>query len=103
MARRHVIRPREELDRPSLHIGMMDLVIEGCFEDRSAPGRCPGRTAIAARIGKAQSTPRSLNSAKGRSILAQLRRDDRKLHGMGVVDWISSKIGLITGRFLDRR
>jgi hypothetical protein len=53
MARRHVIRPREELDRRSLDIGMMDLVIEGCSEDRSAPGRCLGRTAIAARIGKA--------------------------------------------------
>jgi hypothetical protein len=52
-ARRHVIRPREELDRRSLHIGMMDLVIEGCSEDRSAPGRCPGRTAIATRIGTA--------------------------------------------------
>ncbi len=32
------IRPREELDRRSLHMGMMDLVIEGCSEDRSALG-----------------------------------------------------------------
>ncbi|TVY92095.1 hypothetical protein LAWI1_G002736 [Lachnellula willkommii] len=53
IARRHVIRPREELDRRSLHIGMMDLVTEGCSEDLSALGRCPGRTAIAARIGTA--------------------------------------------------
>jgi len=53
MARRHVIRPREELDQRSLHIGMMDLVIEGSSEDRSALGRCPGRTAIAMRIGTA--------------------------------------------------
>jgi hypothetical protein len=34
---------------------------------------------------------------------AQLRRDGRKLYGMGVVDWISSRIGLITGRFFDLR
>ena len=80
----------------------MDLVIEGSSEDRSALGRCPGRTAIAIRIGTA-STPRSLNSAKGRSIWAQLRRDDSKLHGISVVDWISSRIGLITSRFLDLR
>jgi len=47
------IRPREELDRRLLHMGIMHLVIEGCSEDRSAPGRCYGRTAIAARIGTA--------------------------------------------------
>jgi hypothetical protein len=103
MARMHVIRPREKLDRWLLHIGMVDLVIEGYSEDRSALGRCPGRTAIAVRIGTASSTPRGLNSAKGRSIWAQLRRDDRKLYGISVVDWISSRIGLITSRFLDLR
>ena len=48
---RHVIRPREELDRRLLYIGIIDLVIKGCSEDCSAPGRCPGRAAIAARIG----------------------------------------------------
>ena len=93
------MQPRKGLDRRSLHIRMIDLVIEGY----SAPGRCPGRTAIATKIGTAYCTPRSLDSVKGRSIWAQLRRDDQKLHGMGVVDWISSWIGLITDRFLDRR
>ena len=38
MARRHVIRPREELDRRSLHNRIIDLVIKGCSEDRSALG-----------------------------------------------------------------
>jgi len=47
------IRPREELYRRLLHMGIMDLVIEGCSDDRSAPGRCYSRTAIAARIGTA--------------------------------------------------
>ncbi len=53
IAWRHVIRPREELDQRSLHIGIMDLVIKGCSEDRSVLGRYPGRTVIATRIGTA--------------------------------------------------
>jgi hypothetical protein len=32
-AGRHIIRPRKELDPRPLHIGRMDLVIEGCSED----------------------------------------------------------------------
>jgi hypothetical protein len=40
---------------------------------------------------------------KGKVVWAQLRRDGRQLHGMGVVDWISSRIGPITGRSLDLR
>jgi hypothetical protein len=31
------------------------------------------------------------------SATARLCRDDRKLYRMGVADWISSRIGLITG------
>ena len=34
-------------------MGIVDLVIEGCFEDRSAPGCCYGRTVIAAGNGMA--------------------------------------------------
>jgi hypothetical protein len=37
------------------------------------------------------------------NLWAQLHTDDRKFHGMGVVDWISSEIGLIIGPYLDRR
>ena len=102
MARRHAIRPREELDRRSLHIGMMDLVIEGCFEDPLA--QC-------ATVAGSQALPewarhnlrRGSRFCKGKVVRTQLRKDDRQLHGMGVVDWISSRIGPITGRFLDLR
>jgi len=47
----------------------------------------------------------SILQREGRSgsATAQLRRDGCKRHGMGVVDWISCRIGLITGRFLDLR
>ncbi len=51
-----------------VHIGRMDLVIEGCFRGTSGSVRCCGRTGRAARMGTAQSTPRGLNSEKGRSI-----------------------------------
>lgn len=40
---------------------------------------------------------------KGKAVRAQLHGDDRKLNGMGAVDWIYSRVGLITGRFLNLR
>jgi hypothetical protein len=40
---------------------------------------------------------------KGKVNQAQLRRNDRKSYGIGMMDWVSSRIGLITGRFLDLR
>jgi hypothetical protein len=54
-----------------------------------------GRIASAARMGTES------QFCKGKVVRAQLRRDDRKLHKISVVDRISSKIRLITGRFLD--
>jgi hypothetical protein len=82
---------REELDRRSLHIGMMDLVVEGCSEDCSAPGAALAGLQSPLELAR-HNLRHGLNSAKGRSIWAQLRKDDWKLHGIGNVDWISSKI-----------
>jgi hypothetical protein len=38
MAGWQIIRPRKELDPRPLHIGRMDLAIEGCSEDPLAQG-----------------------------------------------------------------
>ena len=92
ITRRQVIRPRKELDPQSLHIGRMDLVIEGCSEDPLAPGRCCGRTGRTARTGTAQSTPRSLNSAKGRSF--GLSYAEMTASSTGWVWWIGFRAGL---------
>jgi len=102
VAQTQVIRPWKELDLQLLHIGRMDLVIEGCFEDPLA--QC-------ATVAGSQALPewarhnlrRGSRFCKGKVVRTQLRKDDRQLHGMGVVDWISSRIGPITGRFLDLR
>jgi len=79
----------------------MDLVIESCSEDPLAQllwqdrKRCQNGHGIIYAV--------ESRFRKGKVVRAQLRGDDRKLHGMGVVDWISSRIGLIPGQFLDLR
>ena len=80
----------------------MDLVIEGCSEDPSAQG------AAVAGLTRRQNGHGIIYAVgsrfcKGKVVRAQLCGDGAKLHGIGVVDWISSRIGLITGRFLDLR
>ena len=40
---------------------------------------------------------------KGKVVWAQLCEDGCELHGIGLLGWISSRIGLITGHFLDLR
>ena len=82
----------------------MGLVIEGCSEDPLAQGATvAGPYTLPEWVRHNLRRGVSILQREGRSgsAIAQLRRDGRKLHGMGVVDWISSKIGLITGRFLD--
>jgi hypothetical protein len=81
----------------------MDLVIEGRF--RGSPGsvRCCSRTGRAAQNGHGTIYAAGSRFCKGKVDRAQLRRDGRKLYGMVVVGWISSRIGLITSRILDLR
>jgi hypothetical protein len=69
----------------------MDLVVESCSED----------PLLWARHGIIYAAGSQF--CKGKVVLAQLHGDGRKLNGMGVVDWVSSWIGLITGQFLDLR
>jgi hypothetical protein len=38
---------------------------------------------------------------KGKVVQAKLRGDDRILYKIGVVDGVASRMGLITGQFLD--
>jgi hypothetical protein len=66
-------------------------------------GRYCSGTVCAARMGTVQSILRSLDSVKGRPFGPQLYRGGHMLHGMGIVDWISSRIGLIISRSLDLR
>jgi hypothetical protein len=84
----------------------MDLVIEGCSEDPLAQcAAVAGPDALPEWVRHNLRRGVSILQREGRSGLAtaQLRRDGRKLRGMGVVDWISSRIRLITSRFLDLR
>jgi len=92
IAWRQIIRPRKELDPRLLHIVRMDLVIEGLSEDPLALGRCYGRTASAARMGTASSTPRGLNSAKGRSF--GLSYAEMAASSTGWVWWSGFRAGL---------
>jgi hypothetical protein len=102
ITRRQIIRPRKELNPQSLHLGRMDLVIESCSEDPLAQGAATaGSQALPEWARHNLRREVSILQREGRR--AQLRGDGHKLHGMGVVDWISSRIGLITGRFLDLR
>jgi hypothetical protein len=78
-------------------------VIKPYSEDALAPGRCRGRTGRVARMGTAQSTPRGLNPVKGRSIGLSYAKMTASFTEISVVDWILSRIRLITGRFLDRQ
>jgi hypothetical protein len=88
IARRQVIQPRKELDPQSLHIGRVNLVIEGCFRGTSGSVCCQNGHGTIYAVGS--------RFCKGKVDRAQLRRDGRKLHGMGIVGWISSRFGLIT-------
>jgi hypothetical protein len=69
---RRTIRPRENLDSWLLHIGRMHLLIEGCFEDPLAQFVTLARLYIMPRMGTAQRTLRSFDSAKGRSFGAAM-------------------------------
>jgi hypothetical protein len=64
-----------------LHIGRMDLVIEGSSEDCLALRRCYGRTESAARIEHGIIYTAESQFCEGKVDRAQLRRDDRKLYG----------------------
>ena len=90
-----IVRPRKALDPRPLHIGRMDLVIEGC----SRISRYAGGIVRAARIAATYFVSDDAKShfCKGKVYWAQLCGDGHKLHRMGVMDWISSRIGLITG------
>ena len=92
ITRRQVIRPRKELDPQSLHIGRMDLVIEGCSRGSFGLVRCCGRTGRAARMGTARSTPRALDSAKGRSI--GLSYAEMAASSTGWEWWVGFRAGL---------
>jgi hypothetical protein len=64
----------------------------GLFRGSSGSGRCCGRTGRAAGIGTVQSTPRGLNSAKGRSF--GLSYAGTAASSMAWVWWIGFRAGL---------
>lgn len=97
-----IVRPRKALDPRPLYIGRMDLVIEGLLKD---PWLSTLRWLDHTRCqnGFDISDDAESHFWKGKVHWAQLCGDGRKLHSMGVMDWMSSRIGLITPRFLDLR
>jgi hypothetical protein len=82
-----VRQPRKELDPQSLHIGRMDLVIEGHFRGSSGSVRCYGRTGRAAQNWHG-TTYAALDSAKeGRSGLATQRWPQAPRDGYSGLDF----------------
>lgn len=99
VGRTQLVRTRKELDPRPLPIGGMDLAIKGRSEDL-----WQDRTRWKNRYGTICAT--ESHFCKKKVVWAQACGEGRKLHGMGVVDWIgldSEQDWTDTGPSLDLR